>query len=882
MNPSPRPRFLTTIQGLLAVAVTALLGDASLDAQQAPTALTDRPARYLVQLRADGPDLTPLRQAIAADLALPEREKILMQILAKSHDCQQDPIAEMERLGARLLRSWWIVNAVHIEASPRVARRIAALPDVLRVEPDRLHRPLGDAFLDEFNHNVTAVHKLGLRGEGLPKPIVIAILDSGLDMTALARPRPHKTFYIDGDPGNLKGGGIKNSRILRIARLGKLGIEDVNGHGTAIAALTAGADWSTTHSSEGHAPLARIASYTIGDSINDGKILALSSTIVTAWQTLLGDKNKGLDLVVANHSYGGSQDPLAIPQQALDRCALIGDILITVAAGNDGSQGPQSGGQSAANGISVGACTQDELRVPAWSSRGPVLGDPQRGYPDLVALTDSLVPLPDCEDGYGILRGTSCSSAHVAGAALLLRATNPLLKADEIKAILLASARELASTNPTLDRNAYGMGLSRDDFAIRTLLDPAGHRRGSVRTSNKVWTHQFQAKAGQSYGIALSWMRQDTRTKDWSNLDIEVRRGTIPVAFGLSPRDLSERVEFTAGTTATYTVRVEAKTLETGASQQGFAIAIAQLPTRFPLAATWSVYGDSCSGSVLSRGDILSEWNVKAVGKPFASQFHGNRPHALRLTVAQASQLHGLELYVQGTTSQILKVALHEDLGGVPASSFLVEGSIAIERGAAWRGLRFSKAVDLVKGKSYHLVLEPGARLMAGVLPDDPKETPPTWHVFDTCTKMWQSWGEHPFLALRMLAETQARLAQPRIGLGGLPILGQTHRLLVEDALPNAPLILFTGTSKFSWGPIPLPFDLAPLGAPGCQVLLAPDIYSFASTDATGTGIADFPLPNDPEFAGATFFQQWLVLDPSANAAAMVLSKALELRIQDS
>ena len=886
MKPQPllfcRPRLSLPI-----LAITALLPCLStlsaqrIPPQQFPGRSSDAHQGYLIQLRSDGPDLEPLARAIRQSEPVAQRKVLLDKIQNQSRALQAGKIREIEDLGAHLVRSWWLVNAVLVHASPDVAARIARLPSVARVEPDRLHRPMGDSFLDVFNHNVAAVHKLGFHGEGLQKPVVFAILDSGLDLTALARHRPHRTFYIDGDPKNLKGGGIQNSRILRVAKLGKLGIEDVNGHGTAIAALAAGADWGARHSTVGHADRAKIASYTIGDSINDGKILALSSTIVTAWQTLLGDKNKGLQIVVANHSYGGSQDPLSIPQQALDRCARIGDILITVAAGNDGAQGPRSGGQSAANGLSVGACTQDELKISAWSSRGPVKGDDKRGYPDLTALTDSLVPLPDCEQGYGLMRGTSCSSAHVAGAALILRAANPLLRVDEIKAILLASARELASTNPTLDRNAYGMGLLRDDLALRTLLDASAHRRGSVSASNKIWTHQFAAKAGQSYGVALAWLRQNTKTKDWSNLDVEIRKGTLAVAFGLAPRDLYEKVEFTASTTGTYTVRVEAKSLEKGSTQQGFALAISKLPTRFPQAATWSVYGASCAGSIKGRGDIAEVWNPGAVGKPFQEQIHGNRPHAMRMTMDQQVQLRGLEVYVEGKDSQTLKISIRNDNGGLPGGSILAQGSIPVERGASWRGLRLAKTLTLQKGKSYHLVLEPGARLGAGVLPDDPKEKAPTWHVLDTCTKNWESWSEHPFLALRLLASTQVRKAHPRIALGGLPILGQRHFVYVDDVKPSSPLILLTGTSKFSWGPIPLPFDLKPLGSPGCKILLAPDLYSFASSDAAGEGQAAFPLPNDKEFAGATFFQQWLVLDPAANAGSLVLSKALELRIQD-
>jgi len=72
----------------------------------------------------------------------------------------------------------------------------------------------------------------------------------------------------------------------------------------------------------------------------------------------------------------------------------------------------------------------------------------------------------------------------------------------------------------------------------------------------------------------------------------------------------------------------------------------------------------------------------------------------------------------------------------------------------------------------------------------------------------------------------------------------------------------------------PLPFDLGPLGIPGCSARVSVDFVAFVLGSG---GFADcrLSIPNNPVLVGVRFYQQALVLDPAAgNAFGAVTSDA--------
>jgi hypothetical protein len=77
------------------------------------------------------------------------------------------------------------------------------------------------------------------------------------------------------------------------------------------------------------------------------------------------------------------------------------------------------------------------------------------------------------------------------------------------------------------------------------------------------------------------------------------------------------------------------------------------------------------------------------------------------------------------------------------------------------------------------------------------------------------------------------------------------------------------------WGGINLPYDLTPLGAPGCFWLTS--VLNVAPLRESKRFIRalewpDLQIPRDPALAGAVFFDQAVFADPQANALGAVVS----------
>lgn len=98
---------------------------------------------------------------------------------------------------------------------------------------------------------------------------------------------------------------------------------------------------------------------------------------------------------------------------------------------------------------------------------------------------------------------------------------------------------------------------------------------------------------------------------------------------------------------------------------------------------------------------------------------------------------------------------------------------------------------------------------------------------------------------------------------GEKPALGSNYVLRVERVLANTivvPMIGFSNT--VASGAIPLPFDLAALGAPGCFLRVDPAITLGLLSDAAGLAFFDIALPPLLSARGTTFYMQALCFDP--------------------
>lgn len=163
---------------------------------------------------------------------------------------------------------------------------------------------------------------------------------------------------------------------------------------------------------------------------------------------------KALDLAashgaqVVNMSFAGPKDALI----ARGLAALAArDVVMVAAAGNAGAKSPPLYPAADPNVIAVSA-TDAQDRLFAASNRGSYIAVAAPGV-------DVFLPAPD--DKYQITSGTSFSSAFISGLAALVLQRNPALKAGEVRAILMKTARDLGPPGPD---DQFGAGEA-DAFA---------------------------------------------------------------------------------------------------------------------------------------------------------------------------------------------------------------------------------------------------------------------------------------------------------------------------------------------------------------------------------------------------------------------------------
>jgi subtilisin family serine protease len=228
--------------------------------------------------------------------------------------------------------------------------------------------------------------------------VIVAVIDSGIDIN-------HQE--------------LANSIAASFDALGSK--EGPHVHGTGIAGAIA------AHARLiGSAPAARILAIRAFGVVSNG---AQSSSYVIL---------KGLDYAAAhgaeivNMSFAGPKD--ALIERGIAAMAARG-ILMVAAAGNAGAKSPPLYPAANTNVIAVSA-TDAQDRLFSASNRG--------GYIAVAAPgVDIFLPAPD--NKYQMTSGTSFSAAYVSGLAALMLERNPALKPDEVRAILMKTARDLGA-----------------------------------------------------------------------------------------------------------------------------------------------------------------------------------------------------------------------------------------------------------------------------------------------------------------------------------------------------------------------------------------------------------------------------------------------------
>ena len=113
--------------------------------------------------------------------------------------------------------------------------------------------------------------------------------------------------------------------------------------------------------------------------------------------------------------------------------------------------------------------------------------------------------------------------------------------------------------------------------------------------------------------------------------------------------------------------------------------------------------------------------------------------------------------------------------------------------------------------------------------------------------------------------------------LNDKPVLGSQF-VLRGSLVPAIALVItmigFTDETA-NGGTVPLPFALAPMGAPSCFIRVDPVSTNLVLADATGGFLWIMPIGSQLGLRGIRFYQQFLAFDPAANALGVTVSNLL-------
>lgn len=801
--------------------------------------------QFLVHFEKRSFDLTKLREAVREGASAARVEAMIDELRAATARDQAAFVAAVEELGGRAYVQYWLINCCAIEVPFAQLGKVRAMANVSRVEPNLPVYPLIREATGNGNHNSDRVNTQGFTGKG----IATAIVDTGLDERCGNKNRPHRTFYEDGDIN-------KRNRLLANKQVGTFAPDNSHQHGTGVAGIAAGGTWGSSGADNGHAPGADIVGYSLSNSAGGGSDVA---TMARSWQMLAADA-VAFKIKTANNSYSGglNSNPLDAIQKSLDACAHTMDVCIVVAAGNNGASTRVS--QPAVNGISVGALTATQHTVATFSSRGPHAGVPGMFFPNISACgVNTIMPDNDNETADYRASGTSMAAPQVCGAATLIRAAIPAMKAEQAKAILLATALDISSKNrsaPYNTRNAYGMGMLRDDMAMDLARKGNQHGMAKVTTAAPTWQRVFPVQAGMTYRMSAAWMRQtaDTAPTAWSNLDIEVRIGSTVIGSSKTPLNTAETAVFTPTTAGAAVVRVTGVLIEKGEQDFGWAFTEA---TPAPFESKFATFGAGCQSASQACQVVASEnWTNALAGTTTTSKEVGilefNR---------DIKNICGLDFYMRsrsGSVAVTVGIRAYDIVSGKPGK-VLVSRQVTVDGTARMHSVRWPEIA--VTPRDLFIPFFDNADKI--VLPVTQSGTTHVSYDYNGTV-----WSDAIFMwNFRYRIHSKPGLKTPVLSSSEKPVVGQTFKIDLESGPANRAALLAVGFSNSTWNSLPLPLVYA---AP-CSLLTSIDLIFPLATSGTGTGTVSLPIPNDPALVKLRFYQQFVIVD-SANTIGLIVS----------
>jgi serine protease AprX len=427
----------------------------------------------------------------------------MVHVLVQSRQ-PAEALQAVSRSTGRVAKALPHMGAVAATVSADQLDVLASQPGVTRVALDPVMRAVDGSYEWDKPTSVfastigaPALWASGTRGSG----VAIAVLDSGVQQ--------HADF---GTPSRL----IVNMRFNQ----GASSASDQYGHGTWVAGIAAGAGTASGGAYMGVAPAASIVNLKVSDDAGE----AHASDVLQAlgW---VSEHHAAYNIRVVNLSFVSSLAE-GYATNLLDAAVEMvwhNGVAVVVSAGNLGANTEQFAPANDPYVITVGA--SDDRGTPwkwddtlAWFSS---FGTTQDGFnkPDLVAPGRHIIgplassgailarefPTKVIQPQYIQLSGTSAAAPVVSGAVALLAQTQPQLTPDQVKWLVIHTARP----------RGPGAGAGELDVAEAAETRGGVPRANLGLTPNRLVGLAYLAATGQSN---VSWDSVSWDSVSWDSV----------------------------------------------------------------------------------------------------------------------------------------------------------------------------------------------------------------------------------------------------------------------------------------------------------------------------------------------------------------------------
>jgi serine protease AprX len=410
-----------------------------------------------------------------------EKGQYVYEKLTAAAEAAQPPVRQMlSQLGAQY-QSFWVSNVIWVKGNQTVVQAVAGLPQVAYIAPSPVgglklptqqpasNAPTGIDAVEGIEGSLISVGAdqvwaMGYLGQGA----VVAGADTGVRWTHNALKNHYRGWNGTSADHNYNWhDGIPNPNDTCPGNSPEPCDDDTllgGGHGSHTVGTMVGDDGGANRI--GMAPQAK---WIACRNMNHGAGVPVTGYLdcmqfflaPTKIDGTAPDPSKAPHVI--NNSWG-CVEPGCVPEpnpptpgflRATLQASRAAGIVYVVSAGNEGNNGvgdcstlefPLARYPEA---FSVGAIDHRNNTIADFSSRGPVMGDPD--YPPPNGLLKPNISAPGVtirsvqrasDSAYGSLSGTSMSGPHVAGLVALIISANPSLagNVDRIEQIIEQSA----------------------------------------------------------------------------------------------------------------------------------------------------------------------------------------------------------------------------------------------------------------------------------------------------------------------------------------------------------------------------------------------------------------------------------------------------------